>query len=314
MESEEQLAPELIIDDVPRPLRRQKPAGARRRRFSERARLFLWSLVIAAAVAAAVAGARFLLLSPILRLKSLDQVAITGNHSVPADMVRRVFARDRGRSLLRIPLEARRETIEQIPWVERAVVRRVLPDRIEVELAERVPVAFLRQGSSMALVDAQGAIFPAPVQGNFAFPVVTGLAAAMPAAERQRRMGMFLEFLAAIEQVRPGSTGMLSEVSLADPEDLRATLAPPRGATKAGLPAAAGQGPVLVHFGSGDFAAKFKIYLDDFAQWEAAVTAGEIASVDLRFGQQVIVTPATGRPAATAGGHSRGGSGTGARR
>jgi cell division protein FtsQ len=287
MESEEQLAPELIVDDVPRSLRRQKPAGARRKKLSERARLFLWSLVVVAAVAAVAAAAQFLLVSPSLRLESLGQVAVVGNHYVGAEMVRQVFAPDRGRSLLRVPLEERRLAIEQIPWVARATVRRVLPDRIEVELAERVPVAFLRQGSSMALVDARGVIFPAPVQGNFSFPVVTGLSSAMPASDRQSRMGMFLAFLAAIEPVRAGATAMLSEVSLADLDDLRATLAPPQAA------AALGQGPVLVHFGSGDFAAKFKIFLDNFAQWEAAVPQGGIASVDLRFGQQVIVTPAT---------------------
>ncbi len=286
MQTEEQLAPEVLVDDEPRYLRRQKPAGARRKRISERVRLFLASLAIVAAGAGAAAAARFLLVSPSLRLASLSQIAVTGNHYVGADAVRRVFARDRGISLLRIPLEARRLAIEQIPWVDHAVVRRALPDRIDVELAERVPVAFLRQGSSMALVDSEGAIFPAPLQANFTFPVVTGLSSAMPLADRRSHMAMFLAFLAAIDQARAGSAAMLSEVSLADLDDLRATLAPRYSG------AATGQGPVLVHFGSGDFAAKFKLFLENFAQWEAAVPQTGIASVDLRFGQQVVVTPA----------------------
>jgi cell division protein FtsQ len=303
METEEQLAPEIVADDEPRYLRRQKAAGARRKKISARARLFLASLAIAAAAAAAAAGARFLLVSPSLRLASPEQIVVTGNHYVGAAAVRRVFARDRGKSVLRIPLDERRLAIEQIPWVEQAVVRRALPDRIGVEVTERVPVAFLRQGSGMALVDSQGVIFPAPVQGNFGFPVVTGLSSAMPAADRQSRMAMFLAFLGAIEQVRAGSTAMLSEVNLGDSEDLRASLLPAHAV------AAAGQGPVLVHFGSGDFAAKFKLFLENFAQWAAAVSQGGVASVDLRFGQQVVVTPtgaAAAQPSGAPAGRSAG--------
>jgi cell division protein FtsQ len=295
METEEQLAPEIIVEDEPRHLRRQKASRVRQRKISERVRLFLVSLAAVAAAAAVVAGARFLLVSPSLRLAGPDQIAVAGNHQVAAGTVRKVFAADYGRSLLLVPLETRQRALEQIPWVERAVVRRVLPDRIAVELAERTPVAFLRQGSGMALIDAAGAIFPAPVQGNFTFPVVTGLSSAMPLADRQSRMAVFLDFMGAIEQVRPGSTRMLSEVNLGDPEDLRATLEPPEAAR------AMGQGPILVHFGAAGFETKFKLYLDNIAQWQAAAPVNGISSVDLRFAQQVIVTPAAPAPVSQPG-------------
>jgi len=290
METEEQLAPELILDEEPQYLRRQKASGARRRKISERARLFFASLAMIGTIAAVAAGARFLMVAPAMRLMSPDQIAVSGKHYIGVETVRQVFAVDRGRSMLLVPLEARRRAIEQIPWVERAVVRRVLPGRIEVELAERAPVAFLRQGSGMSLIDAQGAIFPAPGQGNFTFPVVTGLSSAMLVADRQARMAMFLDFLAAIERAGPGSSGMLSEVNLAELDDLCATLEPPRQA------AAIGQGPLLVRFGASDFEARFKLYLDEIAQWEASAPPGGIASVDLRFSQQVIVTPAAAGP------------------
>ena len=44
-------------------------------------------------------------------------------------------------------------SLESIPWVQEATVERALPDRIRVELTERAPVAFLRTGNELQLVD-----------------------------------------------------------------------------------------------------------------------------------------------------------------
>ena len=86
-----------------------------------------------------------------------------------------IFRADRGRSVLRIPLDERRRQLESIPWVEQATVRRALPHTIQVEIVERTPIAFLREGSEMSLVDVHGVILDRPLQGNFHFPVVTGM-------------------------------------------------------------------------------------------------------------------------------------------
>jgi len=48
---------------------------------------------------------------------------------------------------------------------------------------------------------------------------------------------------------------------------------------------------VLVHFGDGDFANKYRILAERFAQWQA--NAGRVESVDLRFARQVVVNPET---------------------
>ena len=90
-----------------------------------------------------------------------DQVQITGNHYVPRGRVLEIFAADRGRSVLRVPLDERRRQLESLPWVEHATVRRALPNRIEVEIIERTPIAFLRDGSDLALMDVHGVILDA---------------------------------------------------------------------------------------------------------------------------------------------------------
>jgi len=288
---------EALVDEEPRYLRRQKPVEIRRRKFGKRA----WKLYFRVAViifAAAVgawmlyAVADFLLASPKMALLHPEQLELTGNQHVSRASVLEVFARDRGRSVLAVPLDLRRRQLEAIPWVARASVRRALPNRLQIEVTERVPVAFLRQGTELALVDGEGVILERPVEGDFNFPVVTGVSAQMPVDQRAQRMKLFTEFLEQINQVKPGASAQISEVDLADARDLRAAISNLRGSATAKAPSPAGQAaeaPILVYFGNHDFAAKFRLLLDNIAQWSA--TAGRVVSVDLRFSREVVVNP-----------------------
>ena len=99
-------------------------------------------------------------------------------------------------------------------------------------------------------------------------------------------MRIFVQFLKDVEQARAGASANVSEMDLADPNDLRATLA---GLPELGNAAAGGQGAVLVHFGSTDFQSKFQVVLENMAQWREK--AGRVESVDLRFERQVVVNP-----------------------
>jgi cell division protein FtsQ len=79
---------------------------------------------------------------------------------------------------------------------------------------------------------------------------------------------------------------LVSEVDLSDAADLRATLERlPAGS----VADAAAAGPIVVHFGNGDFQNKYRVLLENIGQWRA--TAGRVDSVDLRFNGQVVVNP-----------------------
>ena len=282
---------EALAEEEPRYLRRQKPVEIKRRKFGKKAwktylRVSLAVVALATVAGTIFAAADFLLTSPRMALASPSQVELSGNHFVSRASVLEIFAADRGRSVMRIPLAKRRGQIEQLTWVERATVRRALPNRIQVDVVERTPVAFLREGSNLFLVDGQGQILDRPLEGDFHFPVVTGISEAMPRDERAQRMKMMVDFIASVRKVRAGAEEFVSEIDLSDADDLQATLAGLQGAADA----------VLVHFGNGGFQDKFQILLNNIGQWESA--AGRVASVDLRFEHEVVVNPETSSSAA----------------
>lgn len=276
--------PELLGEEEPRYLRRQKPVEIRRKKFSGRSWSFYRRVFVGvtAAVVALLAMAllyRFLNTSPQLLLLKPAQVEVAGNRIVTRDTVLQQFARDRGHSVVAIPLSARRSSLEELPWVESATVQRILPNRLRVELTERTPVAFLRNGNELALIDGNGVILDRPKGENFQFPIVTGLPESLPREERGNRMQAYQEFLKGIELVRPGASDRVSEVDLANPMDLRAVLT--------GIASPTDPQAVTVQFGQGDFAGKFRMVVDNFSQWQAS--NGRVRSIDLQYSRQVIL-------------------------
>jgi len=280
--------PELIADDEPRYLRRQKPVEIRRKKFSGRGwpfyrRLLVLTFVGVAGVTAAIYGMNFLLYSPTMLLLKPDQIELSGNHIVSREAVLQQFVHDHNRSVLRIALDTRRSQIEQIPWVESASVQRILPNRIRVELTERTPVAFARNGNELALIDAHGVILERPQGEDLRFPIVSGVSEDVPRDQREKRMQVYMDFTKGIDFVRARSSEGVSELDLSNPKDLRVVMT--------GLAGPTDSQAVTIHFGAGEFTGKYKMLVDNFSQWQA--NTGRVQSIDLQYMRQVVVNPDT---------------------
>jgi len=278
--------PELIAEDEPRYLRRQKPVEIRRKKFSGRGwlfyrRLLIFSLVGITGATAATFATRFLLYSPAMLLVKPDQIELNGNHIVSREAVLQQFVHDRNRSVLRVPLDVRRSELEQIPWVESASVQRILPNRLRIELIERTPVAFARNGNELAVIDTHGVILDRPQDEDLHFPIVSGVSEDLPREQREKRMQTYTEFMKDVDLVRAASSDHVSEIDLSSPKDLRVVMT--------GLASPNDSQVVTIHFGSNDFTGKFKMLVDNFSQWQA--NAGRVQSIDLQYSRQVVVNP-----------------------
>jgi cell division protein FtsQ len=276
--------PDAVHEDEPRYLRRQKPVEIRRKKFGGKSasfyrRAFVFGVVATGLITAAALAGDFLYHSPQVALLKPEQIELTGNHIVSRDAVLQQFVRDRGRSVFSIPLDTRRSALEELSWVEAANVQRILPNRIRVEITERTPIAFLRNGTELGLIDAHGVILDRPRGEDFQFPIVTGLSDSMSREERGRRMATYQEFLKAVDNVRAGSSDRVSEIDLSNPKDLRAVMT--------GISSANDSQAVTIQFGAADFGGKYRLVVDNFAQWQAS--NGHVRNIDLQYSKQVIL-------------------------
>jgi cell division protein FtsQ len=274
-------------------------------------------LLIGVGVATALAVHSFLLHDEHFVVSGSQSIQIAGNSRLTRPQLLSVFGEDVERNIFNIPLAQRRAQLESLPWVEHATVMRLLPNRVRVAIVERTPVAFVRQGSEIGLVDANGVLLNLPgpdlpavdlqdaggQQGaaaiarnapHYSFPVLTGISSEDPLSTRAARMKIYMGFVAALDASGEGISHRLSEVDVSNPEDVKAILPDPVSGTPN---TASGGADILVHFGEGKFLERYRQYEQHLAEWRAQYP--KLASVDLRYERQVVLEMQPG-PAAPA--------------
>ncbi len=96
------------------------------------------------------------------RIDSSDNIQVAGSSNVSRSQVMEVMASDLNRNVFFVPLDVRKQQLEQIPWVQSASVMRLLPDRLNIVVKERTPVAFVEVNSHIELIDANGVVMDLP--------------------------------------------------------------------------------------------------------------------------------------------------------
>ena len=211
-------------------------------------------------------------------MESSDDIQITGLENVTRAQVMEVMGGDIGRNIFFIPLAQRQTQLEQIPWVESASVMRFVPNRLEVHIHERTPVAFAQVGSRILLIDAGGTLMELPVGGKkkYSFPVILGTNAGEPVSTRAARMKIYSDLISQLDSGGTHYSQDISEVDLTDPEDVKVLTNDPKGG-------------VLVHLGPSHYFDRYKIYVAHIQEWRQQFD--ELDSVDLRYDRQIIVNP-----------------------
>jgi cell division protein FtsQ len=219
---------------------------------------------------------RFLIRDPHFRIAGAASIQSSGLAEVNRTEVLPVFGEDIGRNIFFVPLSQRRKQLEAIPWVQQATVMRFLPDQLRVNIIERRPVAFVREGARVELADADGVILSMPpvmmAQHHYSFPVITGIDARDSLASRRARMAVYQKFMAELDQNNQHLADQVSEIDLSDPEDLRATM-PEQGSD------------ILAHFGDDHFLERLQLYKTHIAAWRRL--SPNLIGVDLRYSDNV---------------------------
>jgi hypothetical protein len=203
---------------------------------------------------------------------------VAGLKLLDADEIRRIFADDLGLAMSAVDLEERRQQVEQLGWVRRASVGRVWPNKIAVYIEEREPVAFLRlpKNGGTRLIDSDGVILT-PIEGKqFDLPVIKGIDAVMESGARQIRMNLFGRLMESLDSKQPRLSEFLSEVDISDPKN-------------AVVSAIYKDEVVDLQMGDEHLRHRFEVFLKYIDTWKAEF--GSVKSADLRFEDQVAVTP-----------------------
>ena len=264
-------------------LRGQKRVPVRRgglpRKTADRVKLLLILLLVVGAIGlSATTLYHYGTQSWRFRIDSSDNIEVRGHHNVSLAQVLDAIGGDIERNIFFVSVTDQKKQLESIPWIESASVMRLLPNRLRIELRERTPVAFVEVNGRIALIDPHGVIMdmPAGPQSTFSFPVIVGTSDSEPLSTRAARMKTYAELMKQLDSTGANYSHDLSEVDVSKPDDVRVTVADPKGA-------------VLVHLRSPSFLGPFQVYIAHIQEWHSQFP--RLDSVDLRFDGQVIVNP-----------------------
>ena len=181
------------------------------------------------------------------------------------------------RNLMRLDLDRLRRSLELIPWVKTVVVRRVLPDKLMIDIEEREPVAFARVAQGTLLIDGEGILLENNPENLSQpdFPVILGIESGyVPEVLRRNRerIALYQQLMRSLNRGGAGLSRDLSEVHLQDPGNVSVIL---NGDT------------VLVYLGRDGLQEKFRRYLASSKELKKKYR--NLDSVDLRYRDQVVI-------------------------
>lgn len=191
----------------------------------------LADLGILALVGAAFAGA---LWSPLL---DVDAVEVRGADRTTPERVAAAAAVGPGDQLVSVDLREAGERVVELPWVERATLRRQLDGTVAIDVVERVAVAAVGAGEQAQLVDATGRVLGDAAASPDVGPMIelTGIDAPLvPGAHLPAAADAALALAERVAAVAPGA------VTTLDVSSLTGTLAQ-GGTVRFGATAALGQ-------------------------------------------------------------------------
>ncbi len=132
---------------------------------------------------------------------SVQEIILHGRHRSTSDEIRRVVGLNRGSPIFAVHPQKIKKRIEHLPWVDTASVHLYLPNKVEIIIKERTPVALWQRNGKLSLIDTTGRVIPGAKIDKFGnLPILLG-------EEAPRRAALLFDLLSAAGPLSSGVIG-----------------------------------------------------------------------------------------------------------
>ncbi len=131
---------------------------------------------------------------------AIEDVKVSGNSETSEIDILQLIGLDGTTSLVALDVDAARQKIATLPWVESVEIRKVYPKTIEVKLKERTAYAIWQHGTELSLVEKGGAVI-APLRDNkfSQLPLVVGRGAEVAAVSLEDEFSKWPDIKARVK-------------------------------------------------------------------------------------------------------------------
>lgn len=216
---------------------------------------------------------------------NLSNVEFHGCKEVDSKHLEEIIRRDFPANILRIDLPELKSRLEEETWVNHVGIRRILPSNLVIYVQERVPSVILEMQNELMVADRDGIILShySPRFGKLDVPVFRGVLGESAESYRHHqeenatRIQQALYMLSELESGSPQYTKRISEVDISDRKNLKIMLL---------------DDTAEVYMGGENYLERFTSFIRHRDEYEKLKDQyEEIASIDLRFEDQIIYRP-----------------------
>jgi cell division protein FtsQ len=104
----------------------------------------------------------------------LEEILIEGRKKTSASDLTKAIDAKRGMPILLLDLKKIKENVEKLPWVEKVIVQRKLPNLLYIKITERKPIAIWQNNKKFFPIDETGEVIQAKIDGLSHLPILVG--------------------------------------------------------------------------------------------------------------------------------------------
>lgn len=213
---------------------------------------------------------------------NLRKVTFYGCKELNQKELEEIIRRDFPANVLRIDLVQLKERLEKETWTESVEIRRILPSDLIIYIKERTPSVIFELQGELMIADGNGVMLGGydPRFGKLDVPVFKGIRGEDAEGYRLYKEGNAarirkgLAMLSEIESGLPGATQMISEVDVAQTENLKILLV---------------DDTAEIYLGEKDYLNRFGTLMKNLGEYRKLKDQySEFATIDLRFDNQIV--------------------------
>ncbi|RFC66032.1 cell division protein FtsQ/DivIB [Fulvimarina endophytica] len=130
---------------------------------------------------------------------SIETIDVSGNSETSEIDILQTLWSTGAQTVVSLDPQFAQDSLEAMPWIERASVSKYYPDRVGIELIEYRPYAVWQRGETFTIIDREGTAIVPFTPGRFdVLPVVVGEGADTAAARILDEMEEFPELRASV--------------------------------------------------------------------------------------------------------------------
>ena len=131
---------------------------------------------------------------------SISKINVISKGRVPEEDIRKILDFKNGDYLFDVKINETQKKIETLPWVKRALVRRLWPDQVVIQIVEREPFALWQYEGKVEVIDVLGEVIEgASLNENPNLNLFVGKDAAINAVKINKTMLDFPSIAARVD-------------------------------------------------------------------------------------------------------------------